>query len=130
MQNEHCCMDLKMVGVSRFEPSAFSLTLVFLLLVPLLEHPPDSATGYTAWKAIILLLNYRCIMLQLVILRNDLTWIVTVIKLESLTAYVARNQAVYCTLCFQASHMPANLFLTDGAIVAIHLVVQGRVELP
>ena len=27
----------------------------------LLEHPPDSATGYTAWKAIILLLNYGCL---------------------------------------------------------------------
>ena len=77
MQNEHCCMDL------------------------ILEHPLDSATGYTAWKAIILLLNYRCIMLQFVILRNDLTWIVTVIKLESSTAYVARNQAIYYTLAFR-----------------------------
>ena len=38
--------------------------------------------------------------LQLVILRNDLTWIVTVIKLESSTAYIARNQTVYFTLCF------------------------------
>ena len=65
-----------------------------------MEHPPDSATGYTAWKAIILLLNYRCIMLQLVILRNGLTWIVTVIKLESSTADITRTQAVYCTLCF------------------------------
>ena len=27
----------------------------------LLEHPPDSATGYTTWKAIILLLNYECL---------------------------------------------------------------------
>lgn len=26
--------------------------------------------------------------------------------------------------------MPANLFLTDGVIVAIHLVGDGRVELP
>ena len=93
-------MDLKIVGVSRFEPLTISMILVFLLLVPLLEHPPDSATGYTAWKAIILLLNYKCIMLQLVILRNDLTWIVTVIKLESSTAYIARNQTVYFTLCF------------------------------
>ena len=37
-----------------------SLSLLAMCMQMILEHPPDSATGYMAWRAIILLLNHRC----------------------------------------------------------------------